>query len=100
MRTFATVQEAYDFAIRHGVSGTIHVDGNGPIAVPDLPPPDVRVTTDGDASGASIDVMISRSQRGKTYKGTGPTIGEAAKEVIGKILADPYSAEWIPRKSP
>lgn len=28
------------------------------------------------------------------------TILPAKKEVIGKILADPYLVEWIPRKSP
>ena len=65
--------------------------------MPDLPQPKVDVTSRETDSGHELDVMISRDNRGKSYTGKG-TRDEAVKQVIDKVLADPYTGEWVPRK--
>ena len=71
----------------------------------DIPKPDVNVTSQGDASGHQVDVMISRkagdgTPLGRSYKGTGASPSDAIKDVIEKVLADPYTGEWITGKRP
>ena len=76
----------------------------GLLAAVDLPKPDVSVTSQGDAAGHQIDVVISRkagdgTPLGRSYKGTGAVPADAIKDVIEKVLADPYSGEFmVPRK--
>lgn len=67
--------------------------------MPDLPRPDVDATPDmgTDTEGRRyIDVTISRGEQTKTYRGTGHTQGAVTIDVVKQIIADPYSAEWLP----
>jgi hypothetical protein len=66
----------------------------------DLPPPDVSVThSSGVDSVERIEVKISREDRGKVYNGAASTTGGAVAEVVKKIIADPYTAEWLPGRA-
>lgn len=77
------------------------------IAAADLPRPTVEVTSreegDGLSLGHRVDVTISRGNAGKKYEG-GKTGGYshdgALKDVIEQIIADPYTAEWLPAREP
>ena len=67
----------------------------------DLPQPDVSVSTD-DATGKTT-VVVSRPNAGgnpvgKAYEAEGSGMNEKIKNVVEKIVNDPYTAEWIPRK--
>lgn len=66
-----------------------------------LPPPTVDVTpaTDRDASApaGSVDVVVHRDGRGRSYRIDPGTTTEMVKSGIEKVLADPYSGEWIPK---
>jgi hypothetical protein len=67
----------------------------------ELPAPDVQVTTatsrDPSAPAGSVDVVVSRDGRGRSYRANGGCVTEVVQDAVRKILADPYSGEWIPR---
>jgi hypothetical protein len=74
-------------------------------AAVDLPPPDVNVTSSDAGGEYAVNVFISRRTAdqtpiGRSYAGTGTSRDAAVKQVVEKIVADSYSAEWIPRKTP
>ena len=69
----------------------------------DLPRPDVSVTTRDTESSHEVDLVISRpgdGDKSKTYTGggVGSSQGEAIKGSVEKLLNDPYTGEWVPRK--
>ncbi len=65
--------------------------------------PDVTVTNaterDPNAPPGSMDVVISRDGKAKSYRTIAGTTAEVMKDGIEKVIADPYSAEWIPKES-
>ncbi len=69
----------------------------------DLPRPDVQVThateRDPSAPPGSMDVVVSRDGKGKSYRVVGDTGQAIVKDAVEKVLSDPYSAEWIPEKA-
>jgi hypothetical protein len=64
----------------------------------DLPRPDVTVTTGPDEVNHHVDVVISRDNKARSYRGQGATEPERTKSVIDKILGDHHSAEFIPSR--
>lgn len=64
-----------------------------------LPRPEVTVTPASDrdpiAPSGSVDIVISRGGKGKSYRADGSSAPEIVKDAIEKVLADPYSGEWI-----
>lgn len=69
------------------------------MTMPDLPRPNVEVTSRETDSGHEVDVVISRDDKGRAYTGggDGKSRDAAIGEVIGKILGDHNSTEWIPK---
>ena len=65
----------------------------------DLPAPtvDVTPTTDTSAPSGSVDIVVHRDGKGKSYRAEGGTSVELVKDAVKKVLADPYSGEWIPK---
>jgi hypothetical protein len=65
-----------------------------------LPRPDVTVThateRDPNAPTGSMDVVISRDGRAKSYRIVGETGPAIVKDAVEKVLGDPYSGEWLP----
>lgn len=59
------------------------------------PLPRPTVTADSSADG-SVDVVISRDGKARSYKGEGPTREAVVKDVVKKILDDGHTAEWLP----
>lgn len=80
-----------------------HRSDCGTLAAVDLPPPTVEVTSapskDSSAPPGSVDIVISRDGKGRSYRtvGGGPTDPTVVKDGIEKILGDHYSGEWIPK---
>ena len=66
------------------------------IAMTVLPRPQVSVTKPSDQV---VDVTITRDGKGKTYRGEGYAESDRTKEVVGKILDDGHTAEWLPGKA-
>ncbi len=68
-----------------------------------LPRPDVSVThateRDPSAPPGSMDVVVSREGKARSYRVTGDTGPAIVKDAIEKVLADPYNAEFLPSKS-
>jgi hypothetical protein len=64
-----------------------------------LPRPSVSVTSRREC-GHEVDVVIYRQNSARSYRGGGVhhTQDAAVADVIKKILADPYSAEWLPER--
>ncbi len=64
-----------------------------------LPRPDVKVTPaterDPAASAGSVDIVISRDNKGRSYRAEGGSAPEVVKDAIEKILNDPYTGEWV-----
>jgi hypothetical protein len=44
-----------------------------------------------------VDVVVSRDGRGRSYRANGGCVTEVVQDAVRKVLADPYSGEWIPR---
>ncbi len=65
---------------------------------PDLPRPDVTVTEHHTGDSYSLDVVISRDGKPRSYTGTGSSSHGATKDAVEKLLGDPYTAEWLPRR--
>lgn len=65
-----------------------------------LPRPDVSVTpaTDRDplAPSGSVDIVISRDNKAKSYRADGGSTTAIVKDAVEKILNDRHSAEWLP----
>jgi hypothetical protein len=69
----------------------------GTLVAVDLPPPTVDVTPAvNDATGA-LDVVVHRDGKGRSYRAEGTSSVELVKDAVRKVLADPYSAEWVPK---
>ncbi len=71
------------------------------MAAVDLPRPVVEVThateRDPSAPPGSMDVVVSRDGKGRSYRITGDNGPAIVKDGIEKVLGDSYSGEWIPR---
>jgi len=67
--------------------------------MPPLPRPEVSVTSRQEC-GHEVDVVIRRQNSARSYRGGGTfhTADQATADVIKKILADPYTLEWIPER--
>lgn len=65
----------------------------------DLPRPKIEVNSKEDLTGHTVDVVISRDNKAKSYSGGGAGVSrnDATRDVVEKILNDPHSAEWIPK---
>ena len=65
----------------------------------DLPRPGVSVTSRREC-GHEVDVVIHRGRSSRSYRGGGiyHTPDSAVADVIKKILADPYTLEWLPER--
>lgn len=65
-----------------------------------LPRPQVDVTPASDrdttAPTGSVDVVISREGKGRSYRSVGGSTAEVVKDIAEKILGDTYSSEWVP----
>lgn len=65
-----------------------------------LPRPDVNVThateRDPNAPPGSMDVVISRDGKAKSYRVVGDTGPAIVKDAVEKVLGDPHSGEWLP----
>jgi len=65
-----------------------------------LPRPDVTVThateRDPTAPPGSMDVVISRDGKGKSYRAVGDSGPAIVKDAIEKVLGDHYTGEWLP----
>ena len=65
-----------------------------------LPRPDVNVThaseRDPTAPPGSMDVVISRDGKGKSYRVVGDTGPAIVKDAIEKVIGDGYTGEWLP----
>lgn len=60
-----------------------------------LPRPDVNVV-EGEVSGTrTVDVVISRDGKAKSYRGEG-TGTAPIKQIVEKMIGDPLTAEWLP----
>lgn len=64
----------------------------------DLPRPDVSVTSSETDGAHKVDLVVSRDGKAKSYAGAGPGRDAATRDVVEKLLADPHTAEWLPRK--
>lgn len=66
-----------------------------------LSPPTVDVTPSADtaAPSGSVDIVVHRDGKGKSYRADGGTSVELVKDAVRKVLADPYSAEWLPKEN-
>jgi len=63
----------------------------------DLPRPDISVTTGDLGNGYfAVNITVSRDGRVRGYSGTASSSAGAIKEVVEKMLDDPYTAEWLP----
>lgn len=66
-----------------------------------LNPPTVDVTPaserDESAPSGSVDIVVHRDGKGRSYRADGGTSVELVKDAVRKVLNDPYSAEWIPK---
>ena len=73
----------------------------GMLAAVDLPRPTVEVTpaseSDKSAPPGSVDIVISRDDKGRTYRTVGGSQQEVVRDAIEKVLGDHYNAEFIPR---
>lgn len=67
----------------------------------DLPRPDVTVThateRDPNAPPGSVDVVISRDGKAKSYRATGDSGPTIVADAVKQIISDPRTAEWLPR---
>lgn len=65
----------------------------------DLPRPKIDVTSTENLNGNEVGVTISRDNKARSYTGggAGKSRNEAIGEVVGKILDDHHSTEWIPK---
>lgn len=65
-----------------------------------LPRPNVEVSNtqgrDSSAPDGSVDVVISRNGKGKSYRSVGGNLQEVVKDVVEKIISDRYTGEWLP----
>lgn len=66
---------------------------------PPLPDPTVTVdearSRDMNAPQGSVDVVIDRGGKCKSFRGEGSTTTEIVKDVVEKILKEPYTGEFI-----
>ncbi len=67
---------------------------------PTLPRPDIAVTPaierDITAPTGSVDVVISRDGKAKSFRAEGGSVTEVVKDAVEKILGDAGTAEWLP----
>jgi hypothetical protein len=66
------------------------------------PRPTVDVTPSPAPEGqpsSGVDIMIHRDGKGRSYRVEGQAAADLVKGAIEKVIADPYSAEWIPKES-
>src|ERR1700692_4300941 len=56
----------------------------------DLPRPDVTVVSSESGGYTKIDVNIKRGDSGRPYEANGASRDGAVKDVVEKVLADPY----------
>ena len=79
-----------------------HRSDCGTLAAVDLSRPTVEVTPasdrDSSAPAGSVDVVVSRDGKGRSYRAEGGTSVELVKDAVKKVLNDPYSGEWIPKR--
>ncbi len=67
----------------------------------DLPRPDVEVTSVESDGGHIVDITVSREGHSRKYEGGrdgGFSRDGAVKDAVRKMLDDPYTLEWIPKK--
>jgi hypothetical protein len=64
----------------------------------DLPRPDVSVTTGEVGDHHKVDLSVSRDGKVRSYTATAPVRAGAIKEVVEKLLSDPYTAEFLPER--
>lgn len=62
--------------------------------MPDLPKPDVSVTT---TETGDTTVVISRDGKEKKFESNHVTRDGVVKDIVEKVIADPASAEWLPK---
>ena len=55
-------------------------------------------TPEGEPCG-SIDVFVHRDGKGRSYRVEGSNSIDLVKGAVEKVLADPYSSEWLPKES-
>lgn len=65
-----------------------------------LPAPTVDVTPaqnrDSAAPAGSVDVVISRDGKARSYRAQGAGTTEIVKDAVEKVIADAHTAEWLP----
>ena len=65
-----------------------------------LPAPTVDVTPaterDPSATPGSVDVVISRDGKGRSYRAEGGSTVELVKDAVRKVISDAHTAEWLP----
>lgn len=65
-----------------------------------LPRPDITVTSakdrDPSASDGSLDVVVSRDGKGKSFRVEGGSSTELVKDAVTKTLNEPYMGEFLP----
>lgn len=63
-----------------------------------LPRPEVKTTETSGVGGTEItvDVVISREGRGRSYQGKGADAATVVKQVVEAVIADSYTREWLP----
>ena len=65
-----------------------------------LPAPTVDVTPaadrDSSAPAGSVDVVIHRDGKGRSYRTEGGSTADVVRDAVRKVLADPHTAEWLP----
>jgi hypothetical protein len=70
--------------------------------MPPLPAPTVDVTPaadrDSSAPAGSVDVVISREGKGRSYRTVGGSTVDVVRDAVRKVLNDPYTAEFLPAK--
>jgi len=62
----------------------------------DLPRPDVTVNPRNDAG--QTDVVISRDGKCRAFRSESASTENIIRDLVEQIIADPHTAEWIPRK--
>lgn len=69
--------------------------------MPDLPRPKVEVTRaqerDSSAEAGSMDVVISRDGKAKSYRSVGGDVKDVVRDVVEKVIGDAKTGEWLPR---
>lgn len=67
----------------------------------EITPPTIDVTPaserDASAPSGSVDIVVHRDGKGRSYRAEGGTPVDLVKDAVRKVLADPYSAEWLPK---